>query len=109
MNVMKSRARLLKKIGEIPGFPGKFGPRSVVLSPKQLESLLIQLTDPKTRKGIKRGGVERPDKKIGPSERITHYRKLMSEYLEANFGLKVPISSLVCAKFYDTLADYLEK
>lgn len=106
---MRSRAKVLKEIRKIPGFPSTFGPKSVVLSSKQLESLLTQLTDPKTRKGTKRRGVRRPDKKISPSERTTRYRRFMSEYLEANFRLKVPISSLVCAKFYDAIADYLER
>lgn len=104
----RSKAQIVGAIMELPGFPGKFGPRSIGLTLRELESLLVQLKDPKARTGTKRRGVARPDKEESPSERVTKYRERMSEYIEAMSGLRVPGSSSVCARFYDALADYLD-
>ena len=50
---------------------------------------------------------ERPPKKASPCEYKTSYRKNMSEFIELNTGIRIHADSMVVARFYDLIADYL--
>lgn len=86
-----------------------FNSRNVPIEKLELEGILSGLDS--LKKPATTPEIERPEKPhpYPPMEAIAHYRKLMSRYIKAISGIKITASSTIVARFYDSLADCIEK
>ena len=103
---MSSRPQILHEISNILDAEPPFTTRNVTLSERELQKTFDQLRGFKRSKRFKPKG-ERPKRHTCPSEATTNYRRKMSRYIRSNAGVSIPGTSLVSARFYDNVADYL--